>query len=705
MQLIDSLSSIIEHFGYTSYWLIFFIFFAEALVFVGLLVPGMLIAIFLGALAAQGVLDLGDTIFFICLGFFLGDALSYYLGTKGTGFFRQENRILSHVNLESGREFFARHGSKSLILARFIGPLRPLIPFVAGLSKMEKKRFAAINLLSIILWTAANVLVGYFFGQALGAVKLWSNRAEIFLLGLFAFLAIFYLLRWLIFKKGKEFFLFIASLAGSIAEAVMGNAYIRKFITNHPRLIAGLAARLDKKSFYGRTFTLLVLAFTYVLALFWGVVEDVLRSETIVQIDSRLESLISAFRTPVFVKFFLWITALGEWQLIIVFAVGASLVFWAKKLGRYFIPFWLTLAGTEIFTFLGKLAVHRPRPAGSLFLETSYSFPSGHTTIAVAFFGFLAYIAWRESNDWRKRINAFFAAALLIILIGFSRIYLGVHYLSDIWAGLLLGGLWLIIGISTVEWLSFRGLPIFLSSPLDGRATRLFNAAVMAALAIFFILYGAAYQPAANPDRLDGKTAVVTADVLEKFSELKLSRYSEKIDGSPQEPLSFIISAENDAALTAAFRQSGWFAADPLNLNSLGKIAAAAVLNQSYDAAPMTPSFWQAEVNQFAFEKPTMAKSVRQRHHARFWRTNLKTGGGRNVYVGVASLDVGIKWWVAHQIDPDIDTERETVFTDLNRTGLIKRAEKKQFVPPVLGENQAGDQFFTDGDIYVIELK
>lgn len=705
MPFFESLLNTIEQFGFVSLFLIVLVFFGEGLVFIGLLIPGTIVTIFLGTLAAAGGIDPAILVFFISLGFFLGDSLSYYLGRSGRGLFRSENRILNHAHLERGREFFARHGYKSLILGRFIGPLRPLIPFIAGLAKTEERRFFPLNILSILLWTTISVYLGYFFGQALSVIQLWSSRVEILLLVLAGIVISIYLVKWLVFKKGRAFALYLNSLKQSIRAGIVSNPRVQKFVGSHPRLFSFLGRRLDKNHFYGRPLTYLSLAFAYVLFLFLGVVEDVLASNVIVQVDSRLENLVNAFRSPALVKLFLLITVLGKWHLIVPFTAGLSLIFFFLKKQRYLIPLWLTTFGTIVFTFLGKIAFQRPRPISAVYLESSFAFPSGHATLAVAFFGFLAYFLWRELDSWKQKVNVLFASLAVIIFVGLSRLYLGVHYLSDIWAGYLLGALWLIIGISVMEWLTFKNFDLKIKLPvkLDYARTLIVLVAVLE-MAIY-AGYVLSYRPPLNPEKFKGLETIITADVLRTLEEKNFSRYSEKLDGSPREPISFIITAGGDEELRDAFGRSGWQEADPLNFDSLAKIAAAAVLNRRYDRAPMTPSFWQAEVNALAFEKPTETGSLRERHHARFWKTNLRTPGGKAVYAGVTGLDVGTAWWVAHRVSEDIDSEREYLWQDLKSTGLVATHKKTGFVEPVSSKNFSRGQFFTDGAAYLVELK
>jgi len=140
MSFINHILPTFAHLGLWGYWLVLLVSLLESLVLAGEIVPGAALVIFAGFLSAQGFLDIGDLIWFAAIGAILGDGLSFYLGTKGTHFFRSENKFLKVAHLERGESFFHKHGSKSIFLGRFVGPLRPIIPFIAGLSKMDKKK-------------------------------------------------------------------------------------------------------------------------------------------------------------------------------------------------------------------------------------------------------------------------------------------------------------------------------------------------------------------------------------------------------------------------------------------------------------------------------------------------------------------------------------------------------------------------------------
>lgn len=211
--------------------------------------------------------------------------------------------------------------------------------------------------------------------------------------------------------------------------------------------------RFSRESFWGLTATGLSLTFLYVLFLLLGVVEDFIHSEPIVIADNNFNQLMILFRSDYFIKIFLWITSLGHWSAVTISALVFSLTLWIWKKKIYIIAFWLSLAGSTLINFLSKLAFHRPRPLYPIYLENSFSFPSGHATVAVAVYGFMIYFLFRQTKKIINRTLILFSGLILILAIGFSRLYLGVHYLSDVWAGYLLGLLWLILGICWTEWL------------------------------------------------------------------------------------------------------------------------------------------------------------------------------------------------------------------------------------------------------------
>jgi membrane protein DedA with SNARE-associated domain len=193
---------VFENLNALGYWLIFLIAFTESIAIIGSFVPGAAPIIFMGFLAAGGYFDIWKLILFATIGAILGDCLSYYLGTKGERFFKNENRLLKASHLDNGKEFFRVHGGKSVLIARFVGIIRAIIPFVAGLSKMGFIKFLFWNILGALLWAITHLFIGYFFGGALDMILKWSHRLSYIALGILISLLFFSVFRKMsLFRK------------------------------------------------------------------------------------------------------------------------------------------------------------------------------------------------------------------------------------------------------------------------------------------------------------------------------------------------------------------------------------------------------------------------------------------------------------------------------------------------------------------------
>jgi undecaprenyl-diphosphatase len=180
------------------------------------------------------------------------------------------------------------------------------------------------------------------------------------------------------------------------------------------------------------------------LALFWNVTENVVEGDTIVMVDTALANQLHAQATPLGTSAYIVISWLGS-EGLVALGVGASLWFIARR-QWFHLTFWLiALAGGFLLNTLIKQLIGRPRPVFTdpLVLALSYSFPSGHSMASLIAYGMVAYFLWFALPNRRARIVLVFAAVLLIILIGISRMALGVHYLSDVVGGFAAGGIWL----------------------------------------------------------------------------------------------------------------------------------------------------------------------------------------------------------------------------------------------------------------------
>lgn len=244
---------------------------------------------------------------------------------------------------------------------------------------------------------------------------------------------------------------FIRSIWGSIKESFSKNNDWVSLKKQYPRFFSFIHSRLDTSHFRGLSLTLFSVLVLYIVALFGGIIEDVMTHDSIVEFDQLIAVWSVTVRTDFFNHFFWTITQLGTIWVIGFFVASFSIFLWFSHKRYYLLGLYVSIIGSEVLTLVSKYAFARERPATALFHESLYSFPSGHATIAVAFYGFVLYTFFRETPTFRSKLNLFFIALTLILLIGMSRIYFGVHYVSDVWAGYLVGAMWMVIAIAMSE--------------------------------------------------------------------------------------------------------------------------------------------------------------------------------------------------------------------------------------------------------------
>ncbi len=229
---------------------------------------------------------------------------------------------------------------------------------------------------------------------------------------------------------------------------------VRELLTQKlPRTSRFIRARLNTGAFSGLPLTLLGVAALYIAALLGGIIEELIEADEMLAFDARVNAMLSDYRSTDLVALFANITDLGSLPTLVAVAVVSTGFLWSHRGGRLIFPLWLTVIGAQLTTTAGKYGFDRARPE---FLTSvtavTPSFPSGHSTGAMAVYGFIAYAIARDLASGRARFEVAYWAAALITLVGFSRIFLSVHYLSDVAAGFLVGGFWLLLGFAVAEY-------------------------------------------------------------------------------------------------------------------------------------------------------------------------------------------------------------------------------------------------------------
>jgi membrane-associated phospholipid phosphatase len=350
--------------------------------------------------------------------------------------------------LARAEAFFEKHGGKAVFLARFFSGLHVFGALVAGISRMRWATFILYNALGGAVWATAVVLLGYFLGSSIRLVEHWLGRATLVLASVLAVVVAFYLAyRWAAHNRVR--------LVGW-GEALLAYPPVACLRTRYDAQLRWLLRRLTPGQYLGLHLTVGLLAAAGGLWLFGGLAEDLLTGDPIVRFDRALDDYLHARATPPLTTFFLIVTALGSIEAIVLLGtVVATFLAWGRR--WLFLGSWLAaVAGSAILNQLLKGLFARPRPhfEHPLLVETSYSFPSGHAMESFVVYGMLAYFAVLALRSWESRVGVVCGAALLVVLIGFSRMYLGVHYFSDVIAGYAAGGVWLsalITGAETIR--------------------------------------------------------------------------------------------------------------------------------------------------------------------------------------------------------------------------------------------------------------
>ncbi|MEO8802605.1 MAG: phosphatase PAP2 family protein [Rudaea sp.] len=208
----------------------------------------------------------------------------------------------------------------------------------------------------------------------------------------------------------------------------------------------------------GRTFALRLALGTFVLIaaawLFGAIAEDVVnRDAPLRRLDLHVATWLHVRATPGWTSVMAVVSDLGAPITVIAITLVAGLVLLCLHERYRLLLLALAVPGGALLNVIIKQLVHRHRPVFNdpILTLTSYSFPSGHAMGSTVLYGVLAAITLWHVRDWRVRVLTIASALFLVVLICFSRIYLGVHYLSDVVAGFLEGIVWLGVCLASVD--------------------------------------------------------------------------------------------------------------------------------------------------------------------------------------------------------------------------------------------------------------
>ncbi|SPJ33250.1 bifunctional DedA family/phosphatase PAP2 family protein [Kushneria phyllosphaerae] len=396
----------------------------ESLALIGLVMPGVVMLTAAASLAGHDQVSIIILMVSAFIGAVLGDGASYWLGRTQRDRLRgwwPFNRYPQWV--DQGERFFTRHGALSVAFGRFVGPVRPIIPMVAGMMYMSPARFLTVNVISALLWAPAYLLPGYYLGRSWQRlVHLPAGTEQWLSVLMLMFVVLGFALSWLRRRMDRDSRFY----RGLLMRARRHSATRRLWLSLRQRKIGGeipLASIVlllaGIVAFIGWTW--LVAGLQQPLAMdvaarsFFSRPDNMALMRASTLLDRIGDAIgISAMLLP-WLVWLLWRKRL------------AALIHWGGALAL------LAFSNTALKQWIG-----RARPDTPEHLIGSFSYPSAHASTAVVFWGLsAAFIA--EGLSSRARRWPYWVAIVAASVVALSRLTFGVHWLSDLIGGALLG--------------------------------------------------------------------------------------------------------------------------------------------------------------------------------------------------------------------------------------------------------------------------
>lgn len=446
-ELFTFLSRTVDQWGY---WVVFLLVFLETSAFVGVLVPGESILLVAGALASQGHLDLFDLVGIAALAALLGDNGGYLVGRLLGRDFLLRHRARFHIrdhHLERADRYFDRFGGLTIFVGRWIGFLRTFSPFLAGSAHMSFPRFFFFSVIGAGSWALLVVLAGFLFGRSYGVLEDILGQVTIFLVLFIAAAVLLYFFGRYLWRYRRVIGRPAVFMTDLVLEWEVTRALRRRF----HRQIGWFMNRFSPNRAYGLALTIGLVFVAFFSWVFGSLVQVVLTRAPITALDRIVMLTLHDRAIPAVTRFFVLFTHLGEarWVVVILFLVALALVVRRKWMDLLVIG--TSAGGAAAVTAAVKGLVGRVRPnlvEPLAQVPDTMSFPSGHATVAIAFYMVLGIVAAGWTSRWETRIFFILGGLVMAFLLGFSRLYLGVHYLTDVVAGYAIGAVWATVAIT-----------------------------------------------------------------------------------------------------------------------------------------------------------------------------------------------------------------------------------------------------------------
>lgn len=412
----------------------------ESSIGVGLVVPGET-----GMIVGGFVVSQGNATFWVMLvvaigGAIVGNSIGYEIGRRFGPAVRSSRvgRRIGEDNWNRAEDYLATRGAKAVAYTQFLAVVRSVVPALAGVSRMPYRKFLFWNALGGIVWATIYTSVGFFAGRSYDRVADQLEDAGMVVLALFvAVVTVIVTARWMAHNPER-----VQALVDRVG-AWPSIAWVRE---NFGGPIRFVQRRFRVHDPFGLSLTIGLVFMIVAGWAFTAVVSDVAARSDLANVDAPITRYLADHREPWLTTTAQWVTALGSLP-VLVPLLAAVAVGWLIRTGRWGVVLFLVLAlaGAVVAIDVLKDLVERGRPPiGSAVSDASGpAFPSGHAALATVSFGALAYVHGSVVRWWSARVTIWAVAVTVMLLVGFSRVYLGVHWFSDILGGYALGAVWL----------------------------------------------------------------------------------------------------------------------------------------------------------------------------------------------------------------------------------------------------------------------
>ncbi|MDX1559287.1 MAG: bifunctional DedA family/phosphatase PAP2 family protein [Marinobacter sp.] len=399
--------------------------FIESLAIAGIIVPGVAILFAVAVLAGETGMPLTEALLWAGLGAIAGDTASFALGRQLQGRLTTAWPLSRYPKIiGTGERFFKRHGGKSVIIGRFVGPVRPIIPLVAGALMMSWRRFLAFNIGSAVAWAPVYIFPGFLVGSALASeIRPPAHFYAVIGISLAALTVVYFVL--LRFQLGLgEDSRFYRWLKQWMAQYEATNRFWRLYTNQRP----AREGEFPLASF------MLALAASALL-LIWGQLATA--TSLLDGFDRAALQWFEQLRQPLLDGPFIVITLLGDAPVLIAAAALACAALLFRGYYAAAVHILVAVVLTVLLVWGLKTLLGVPRPEEVMGPPSSGAFPSGHTAGITLLVTLLASFVAGESQH-RKRWQFYVLLSLPVVPVALSRLYLGVHWFTDLIGGLLL---------------------------------------------------------------------------------------------------------------------------------------------------------------------------------------------------------------------------------------------------------------------------